>query len=273
MNLMGKIFTLLIFFMSICFLVIAVMVGASHRNWKDAATKMKAEADQARSRVRDVQQSTTEMEKRLSSEQVARALQLAQLESQLTRARADYVLKEAQLRKETEISQAAQANLEQAETRLKQQDGQLADLRANNVKLVDDIRNQFAEVRNLQNQLFELDSQKILLEEKEGDLRAKLAKSSRVLTKNGLTENSLTDHIVPKLDGVVMKVGNDGLFAVSLGTDDGIRVGHVIDIYRQDRYVGKGTVVNTNEDLSAVRANRDFMVDSVKEGDYVTSKF
>jgi vacuolar-type H+-ATPase subunit I/STV1 len=273
MNLMGKIFTLLIFFMSICFLVMAVMVGASHRNWKEAATKMKSEADAAQKRVRDVQQSTTEMEKRLASEQVARALQLAQLESQLNRARADYLLKEEQLRKETEIAQGLLANLEQAEARLKQQDGELEDLRANNLKLVDDIALQFKEVRNLQNQLFELANQKTLLEEKEGDLVAKLAKTNRVLTKNGLTENSLTDHIVPKLDGVVMKVGNDGLFAVSLGTDDGIRVGHVMDIYRQDRFVGKGTVVNTNEDLSAVKANADFMVDAVREGDHVTSKF
>ena len=43
MNLMGKIFTLLIFFMSICFLVISVMVGASHRNWKkEAQDKLEA---------------------------------------------------------------------------------------------------------------------------------------------------------------------------------------------------------------------------------------
>ena len=273
MNLMGKIFTLLIFFMSICFLVIAVMVGASHRNWKLAATDMKAQADQAKSRVRDVQQSTTEMEKRLSSEQVARAMQLAQLESQLNRARADYVLKEGQLRKETEISQGLLANLEQAEARLKQQDSEIADLRTNNAKLVDDIAAQFRLVRTLTNETFELKNQKTLLEEKEGDLVAKLAKSTRVLSRNGLTENSLTDHIVPKLDGIVMQVGSDGLFAVSLGTDDGIRVGHEMDIYRKDRFVGKGTVVNTNEDLAAVRVNRGFMVDSVREGDHVTSKF
>lgn len=234
---------------------------------------MKAQADQAKSRVRDVQQSTTEMEKRLSSEQVARAMQLAQLESQLNRARADFVLKETQLRKETEISQGLLANLEQAELRLKQQDTEIADLRNNNDKLVDDIAAQFKLVRNLTNENFELKNQKTLLEEKESDIVAKLAKQSRVLSRNGLTEDSLTDHIVPKLDGVVMQVGNDGLFAVSLGTDDGIRVGHEMDIYRQDRFVGKGTVVNTNEDLAAVRINRDFMVDTVREGDHVTSKF
>lgn len=279
MNLMGKIFTLLIFFMSICFLVIAVMVGASHRNWKLAATEMKAQADQARSRVRDVQASTTEMEKRLASEQVARAFQLSQLESQLTRAQADLLLKEAQLRKETEIAQGHLANLEQAELRLKQQDAELADLRNNNDKLVEDIRSKFKDVRDLTNQNFDLANQKALLEEKQSDLTATVAKQSKVMTANGLTEDSLVDHIPAKIDGVVTQVGSDeSMFAISLGTDDGIRIGHVVDIFRKAsgtaaRFVGKGTVVNTKVDLAAVRINRDFMVDTVKEGDHVTTKF
>ena len=277
MNLMGKIFTLLIFFMSICFLVIAVMVGASHRNWKLAATEMKAQADQARSRVRDVQASTTEMEKRLASERVARTFQLSQLESQLTRAKADLILKESQLRKETEIAQGHLANLEQAELRLKQQDAELADLRTNNDKLVEDIRSKFKDVRDLTNQNFDLANQKALLEEQQSDLAATVAKQSKVMTANGLTENSHVDHIPAKLDGVVTQV-SESLFAISLGTDDGIRNGHQVDIFRKAsgtkaRFIGKGTVVNTREDLAAVRINRDFMVDTVKEGDHVTTKF
>ena len=47
MNLMGKILTLLIFFLSICFLVIAVMVGAAHQNWQEQANENKEVAERA----------------------------------------------------------------------------------------------------------------------------------------------------------------------------------------------------------------------------------
>ena len=272
MNLMGKIFTLLIFFMSICFLVISLMVGASHRNWKAEAAEAKAAETLAKNKLTDAKANTSEKEKLLSAERTARAMQLAQLESQLKTIRENYISKEAQLRKESEISQQRLAELEQAQARIKAQDIEVADLQANNTKLVDDIAIQFSLVRNLTNQTFELKNQIALLTEKQSDLVASLAKTKRVLDRNGLTEDSLTDHIIPKLDGLVVQVNNDGLFAVSLGTDDGLRVGHVMDVYRRDRFVGKGTVVKAQADLSAVRINPDFQLDSVKEGDHVTSK-
>jgi len=273
MNLMGKIFTLLIFFMSICFLVMALMVGASHRNWKAIATEKKNEADLAQTILDQSRAKTSEKEKLLSSERTGRALQLAQLESQFRTARENYISKEAQLRKESEISQQRLAELEQAQARIKAQDTEVADLKANNSKLVDDIATQYQLVQNLTNQTYELKNQIALLTEKEGDLVAKLAKTKRVLDRNGLTEDSLTDHIVPKLDGLVVKVADDGLFAISLGTDDGVRVGHIMDVFRKDKYVGKGTVIKTETDLSAVRIDPDFKLDAVREGDYVTSKF
>lgn len=273
MNLIGKIFTLLIFFMSICFLVISVMVGATHRNWKKAASDWKSQADLAVKQVQDAKKSTTEQQKLLAAERVSRALQLAQLESQLKAARENFISKEAELRKAIEISQDQLAQLEQAEARLAQQDKEVSDLKSANLKLVNDIANQFQITRDLTNQSFELKNQITLLTENEKDMRGTLAKQTRVLNANGLTEDSLTDHIVPKVEGIVMQIGQDGLFVISLGSDDGIREGHIMDIFRKNKYVGKASVVKVNTDIAALRVDRDFMRDSVQEGDYVTSKF
>lgn len=274
MNLMGKIFTLLIFFMSICFLVIALMVGASHRNWKQMATLKNDEARLATNRLQDAKSNTLEKEKQLSSERTGRAMQLGQLESQLRAARENYISKEAQLRKESEISQQRLAELEQAQARIKAQDQEVADLREANNNLTKDVANQFATVNNLTNQVFEFKNKIEQLTEQEGDLVAKLAKVNRVMNKNGLTPDDLTDHIVPKLDGVVTEVNEGGqLFAISLGSDDGLRAGHVVDVFRSDRFVGKGTIIKTKTDISAVRIDPNFRLDMVREGDYVTSKF
>jgi hypothetical protein len=273
MNLIGKIFTLLIFFMSICFLVISVMVGASHRNWKEIASKKNDEASIAVKRLQDAKNSTTEQQKLLSAERVSRAFQLAQLESQLKTANANFISKEAELRKVIEISQEQLAQLEKAEARLAQQDKEIVELTDKNNTLVDDISNQFALTRDLTNETFEQRNQIGLLSEKEADMTNQLVKMEKVLSANGLTANSNTDHIVPKLEGVVTRIGNDGLFAVSVGSDDGIKVGHEMDIYRNDKYIGKATVVNVLPDISALKSNKDYMRGTVQEGDYVTTKF
>ena len=272
MSLMGKIFTLLIFFMSICFLVIAVMVGASHRNWKDVAARMQQDARAAEALVKDAKNNTEEKLRLLSAERVSRALQLSQLESQLKRAREDFLVKEDQYRKSTEISQARLAELEQVNVRIKQQDSEIEALKQNNSKLVDDIAQQYASVRTLTSQTYELQNQIELLEEKESDILAQLAASTRVLKSNGLTLDSLTSHIPPKVDGIVLRIGDKGNFVAKLGSDDGIRVDHVLDIYRKDRFIGKGTVVRTLEDLCVLKIVKDYMKDTVREGDHVTSK-
>jgi len=66
---------------------------------------------------------------------------------------------------------------------------------------------------------------------------------------------------------------SDDVVVVSLGTDDGIRKGHVLDIYRGDRYIGKAVVTIAQFDKSAARISPDFRRDLVQEGDHVTTKF
>ena len=274
MNLMGKIFTLLIFFMSILFLVIAVMVGASHRNWKDQAKVQKAKADQAQNVAEIAKSKTGEKDRLLAAERTARAMQLAQLESQLKIALDNYTQKVAQLEKVQIISEEHMRRMEQAEARLAQQDTEVGDLKAANSKLAADIADKFSLVRSLSNQRNELTNQVDTLKQMSQDLSANLAQKQKVMDVFGVNDSALTDHIVPKLDGVVTKIGDArDLVAIGLGTDDGLRVGHEMDVYRGNRYIGKITVVKSDFNVAVARTIKDFMQDSVREGDHVTSKF
>ncbi len=274
MNLMGKIFTLLIFFMSICFLVIAVMVGASHRNWKSAANDFKAKAEQATITAEAAKAKTGEKDRLLAAERTARAMQLAQLESQLKIAIDSYTQRESQLKEELIISQERLRRLEQAEARLAQQDSEVSELKADNAKLAADIADKFSLVRNLTNQRAELQNQLGSLQNLNQDLSANLATKTKVMNAAGLDDRQLTDHIPPKVDGVVTYVGdNRNLVSIGLGSDDGLRVGHEMDVYRNDRYIGKVRVSKTEYNNSVAQTIRDFMTDTVREGDHVTSKF
>jgi len=257
MNLMGKIFTFMIFLMSTVFLVVSIMVGASDRAWKEEAREMQTRASNATSSIDLLKNETANLDKLLAAEQVSRAQQLANLQSQNRLAQEALAEKATQFNEEQKKAQGYARELLEANRRLKDQDAELAGIKANNKKLVDDIAAQFAENRNIQNVLFEQTAKLEQLQQKEADLAAQLAKLQKIFDAKGLDENILVAAIAPKIEAVVTAVGNNnGTFAVAIGLDDGLRKGHEMDIYRSNRHVGRGVMMN----------------DIVREGDNVTTK-
>ena len=69
MTLVGKIFTMLILIMSIIFMAFAMMVFATHRNWKDTATKTKVALDAANTSLKDVKDALEREKTDLAREQ------------------------------------------------------------------------------------------------------------------------------------------------------------------------------------------------------------
>lgn len=272
MNMMGNIFTTLIFFMSTIFLVVAVMVGASDRKWINEVSTLRQQADSAKKAVADVRKSTDKKEKYLESERVGRALQLANLESQLKALSDQLGQVRKQLASSTQTSQKRLAELEQASRRIVELDKELDGLKSANTQLVDDIANQFQTVRNLTNEVFEANNQIATLTKTKNGLTAQLAKTDKVLKQNGLNAESLTDHIEPKVEAVVATVYPDGLFSIIIGRDDGLRIGHEMDIFRRNQLVGKGRVVEAKDNVAVLKAIKGLMNDKVREGDNVSTK-
>ena len=272
MNLTGKILTGLILFMSIAFLVLAVMVGATHRNWKEIATTNAQQVNEARNILNTYKGKSEEIKRELNAERVARTLQLSQLESQLNSAREDFENKEKLLRDQLAISQKAQDALNIAETRIQQQDKIVADLRANNKKLIDDIATQRQTVVNLTNSNYQLEGELEQLQVAHMDLTNEITQRKKVMNAKGLDVDALVAHIPPDVDGIVLRT-RQNLIAISVGTDDGVRIGHKFDIYRVDRFIGKAEVVQARNNMSAAKLIPEFLQAPVAEGDHVTTKF
>jgi len=273
MNLMGKIFTFMIFLMSTVFLVVSIMVGASDRAWKEEAREMQTRASNATNSIDLLKNETANLDKLLAAEQVSRAQQLANLQSQNRLAQEALAEKATQFNEEQKKAQGYARELLEANRRLKDQDAELAGIKANNKKLVDDIAAQFAENRNIQNVLFEQTAKLEQLQQKEADLAAQLAKLQKIFDAKGLDENILVAAIAPKIEAVVTAVGNNnGTFAVAIGLDDGLRKGHEMDIYRSNRHVGRGVVVLAQNNRSVLSIVKGMMNDIVREGDNVTTK-
>ena len=272
MNLMGKIFTLLIFFMSITFLVLAVMVGASHRNWKEIAAANKDKASLASARLEQTRAATNGFAKKLNSEQVSRQQQFAYLFSELEVAKTNSKKEaDANFALNTKNSELLARNTLDTQL-LKDQALEIDRLKSGNKSLIEDVATQRDSVVSLTTQIFNLRGQVQALEQSSQDLSGLVAMQTRVMKANGIAITDLTDQIPKQLEGLVTK-RRDDFIAVSLGTDDGLRVGHSLDVYRADRYVGRATVTRTENDISAARLLPEYERALVREGDYVTTKF
>lgn len=88
----------------------------------------------------------------------------------------------------------------------------------------------------------------------------------------GLRLSDLIDSIPSKVEGVVTKTHED-MVAISLGTDDGVRKGHEISIYRGTKYIGYGVVTRAEHNQSAVKMRSPVDIRPIREGDYATTKF
>lgn len=272
MNLIGKILTLMVLVMSVAFLVVAIMVGATHRNWKEAAQNNKVVADNARNLLNSAKESQTKKDAQLRAEITSRQQQIAQLATQAESDRQNRDAKEKELAEQLVISQERLQRMSIASDRVKQQDEIIRGLQDERKALIDDVAKKRSEVVTLTTQILELKNQLETLEIMSKDLSAQLARKDKILKANGLSEEMLTSTIPPKIEGIVMKVQED-IVVISLGTDDGIREGHSFDIFRGDKFVGKAVVSKADYNFSAARIVPEFRQTVVSEGDHVTTKF
>lgn len=273
MNLTGKILTFLILFLSIAFLVLAVMVGATHQNWKKIANDNRAKLKEASAILNTYKGKSEDIKKQLNAERVARRLQLAQLESQLNTAQKAVEEKESKLREQIVIGQRALDALNQAERRLTEKDQEVDSLQARNKSLIDDIAAQRQSVVNLTNQVYKLQGDLDQLDIVRMDLVGQLALKEKVMNRHGLSDTDLTDHIPPEVEGIVLRTKDNKLIAISVGGDDGVKPGHIFDIYRGDRFIGKAEITTAKDNMSAAKLIPEFLQAPVAEGDYVTTKF
>lgn len=71
--------------------------------------------------------------------------------------------------------------------------------------------------------------------------------------------------------GVVTATNNRDLVEVSLGTDDGLKTGHTMEVHRGKTYLGKGIVRMTGPDRAVILMGK--LHGKIQKGDRVTTGF
>ncbi|MEI6504831.1 MAG: hypothetical protein WCO90_02990 [Planctomycetota bacterium] len=119
--------------------------------------------------------------------------------------------------------------------------------------------------------LAEVQAQLTMAAERKAQLEKQVANARILLQQNGLTLESAAKDRVPTLDGDVMAVAL-GSIQVSLGSDDGLQVGHTLEVYRGGEYIGRAVVKSVMPDHSVAELVKAYARGIVQRGDKVTTR-
>lgn len=273
MTLLGKSFCVVILVLSLTFMVLALAVNASHRNWRDVVlgpTGMKKQIETIEQTNKQLRDSEARVKDDLTREQAARQTALAamqtrldQLEKLQTKSNSD--LQDLKTRNQALADAAAAATVE------------LEELTDEAIRLRDQIRTEqqdrdklFAETLVLTDQMNKLRGFKQQLEERNRQLMAQVTRFEEVVTAYDIDVTQPLDGAPPERNGNVLVINRPKhLVEVSIGFDDGLREGHYLEVTRKGRYIGKLRVRNTEPDRAVAEIMKDYSEGLILEGDRV----
>ncbi|HEY1599019.1 MAG TPA: hypothetical protein VGG64_05425 [Pirellulales bacterium] len=284
MNLVGKIFVVLILLMSFLFMGFAVAVYSTHQNWekvvnlpKDKATAnqpvgLRIQRDEARAERDKLSKEKGLAEERAKTELAARQARLAQLETEAKELRTEHEALVNDNAKLVQQSREAVAAMQSTQDHLANMRKELDALRdsvrtaqterdeqfKNFVKLTDDFNQAQGELKRLQGQTLTLTEQ--------------ITKYEAVARRLKVNLNVQPEGVKPTLDGLVLASNKDGLVEISLGSDDGLERGHTLEVFRGSRYLGRIEVFQTSPDKSVAKVLREFRKGPIEKDDHVATR-
>ena len=283
MNTIGKIFVFALFIMSLVFMSFAVALYSTHTNWRDEIMRTreqikagqqlgyKAQLDQAKTDRNNLSAEITKLQAEVAASEAARDQVVAKIQTALEEKNKDLEV----LRKEKEARELerekAQAELAAARLELEAASKVVADLRSEVRTQQDKVDEQVDRAAKIASELHEKESFLEIASERKAQLEKQVANARLLLQQSGLSIDNLPRDAVPKIDGVVTNVVDDSI-ELSLGGDDGLQMGHELDVYRNDQYLGRVRVVSIKPDRAVAVVIREFARGVIQRGDKVATR-
>ena len=275
MTLVGKIFTVLVFIMSVSFMMLAVTVFATHRNWRDMVITGGGLKEQLETLSKTNAQLRLEIvrgQDSLALEQAARRFALAAGQARLETL--DSAL-DARVKAHTDLQAAHDVavnsldrNLNFLESLTKENEGLRLEIRAAQ-ETRDDFFNQ---VVTLTDDVNRLEGTSQTLQETNSMLLVENGKMAKVMRLHEIDIHTDVVGIAPRVDGIVTAVSDKNLIEISIGSDDGLRKHHLMEVYRKNSYVGRVEIVKVEPDRAVAKIIPEFRRGIIKKGDRVATK-
>jgi|TARA_Y100000385_G_C12999011_1_gene596255 hypothetical protein len=259
------------------FAALALVATASHKNWRDVVlTGVNGQPglkDQIEAIDRDNQQLRDQRDRTknaLAREQIARKTALAALQTQLDRLQEELGRSGAEVEGlRTQVTELTTSDLNKTK--------QLETLTGENARLRTSVRDEqaardtlFTTTLELTDQMNVLRGFKQRLEQRNKQLMAQATRFEEVIAARGIDINEPLDGAPPERNGNILQIDRPShLVLISIGSDEGLRAGHFLEVTRAGRYVGKLKVRNTEPDRSVAEILKDYSEGILQEGDRV----
>ena len=277
MNFLGRVFTLIIMVSSVLFFVAALLANASHIDYRTKLSALRTENQQLKATVNEARSANEAMQTRLAHEQGARSAALAALQSELG------IQSTALQQANSALSDANAIN-----TMRNQEHSATLDLLATTKAQNDALRAEIDKVIADRNagrlSLIALTDELNSLKSVEGDLREQLRQLQDQATRyealaetrgealKGFGVSEVQDHPPVDLKGEILAVSNGDAVEVSLGKDDGIRIGHTLEVFRGAQYLGRIEITRAQDDKAVGKVLAAYRKGYIQAGDKVASK-
>ena len=254
--------------MSFLFMGFSITVYQTHVDLQKAAKRVEAQNTNLEGLRTTLENEKKAVEDSLKRERVARAYALAALETQVESVEADLKDKvdivESTLARSEDLAKA----LKIAEATKKQLTTEVEGLRVD----INDAQQRtdtfFAQILTLTDEVNHLKSLKTQAQERESQLRNQIGRLSSVVQRNGLDEFTDVLDKPPALDGRVIAIQKD-LLQISLGQDDGLRIGHRLDVYRGAVYLGRVQIRETQPSSAVCEIIPEYQKGQIRKDDNV----
>ena len=283
MNIIGKIFVFAVFVMSLVFMSFAIALFSTHTNWRDEITRTadqvqagkplgyKLQLEEARKERETLTAEIAKLTAEVAASEAARDQVVAKIQTALEEK--DKELQD--LRKDKDAREdereKAQSELAMARAELEKATKTVEDLRADIAKQQNTVNDAVARSAKLAGELHEKESFLEIATERKAQLEKQVANARLLLKQHGLAIESLPRDQVPTAGGIVTAVADDSI-EVTLGGDDGVQMGHFLEVYRDDEYLGRVQVISVKPDRSVGRVIREFKRGDIQPGDRVATR-
>ena len=272
MNLLGKIFTVLILLTSVVLMIVAMFVYATHRNWQTTYNALNTQFQAAQSANADLEAKYLAQINQLKSEQQAAVQDVAKLETErnVIVSQNQAIQKEVdQLRGEQATSIATVKATEENNNRLTEEVTGLRD----SIRVAQQARDEaFHTTLKATSELHSVGGQLQQVQERNTQIVAQLADVTAKATEAGVNTEG---EFIPRVRGKVSKTQRTAggqLIEITIGADDGVRAGQTIEVFRGERYLGRAEVLKADPDRAVARVIREFQQGQIQEDDDVATK-
>jgi len=281
MNLVGKIFVVLICVMSVVFMALSMMVYVSNANWRDvvlnANTGLKKQLEDSKAANTALANEKTDQEKAIEALKTERRAAVAKLESELleTKNQREQLEKEAAgLQKGERDAVAAMQTTEESLTALRKEQDGLKGQADQALKLRND---SWDEVVKKTDELHQAVNELKRLKDRKRELADQVARARRIAEKFDIDLNRDPGDRPPVVDGIVtLATEGSDLIEISIGSDDALSKGNHLEVYRiggpSNQYLGRVEVVKTEPERAVCRILPAFHRGLIQKGDRVATR-